>query len=159
MRERREFTWIRSSPGVGGPIGGRGSPGVRRLLGATTLQLLHQHLTAPPQGISELPKGAAAPQGATAVLRGGQVCLSTTLTTQPPGTPQPLDSLRSTQLQALPPRGQTQAEPRHPLPRLCCPGGLPAHRYRLSAVPPPWSGLRGPGPEGVAGHIRWSPES
>lgn len=55
----------------GGPIWGRGSPGVRRLLGATTLQLLHQHLTATPQGISELPKGAATPQGATAVLRGG----------------------------------------------------------------------------------------
>lgn len=53
---------------------GRGSPGVRGLLGATTLQLLHQHFAAAPQGISELPKGATAPQGAIAILWNSQVC-------------------------------------------------------------------------------------
>lgn len=161
FREMRGFTWVRSSSGVGGLPGGflGGSPGVRRLLGATTLQLLHQHLTAAPQGISELPKGAAAPQGATTVLRGGPVFLSATLMTPPPGPAQPPDSPRSTQLQALPPQSQTQAAPRPPLPHLGCPGGLRARRCHLSAVPPPWSGLRGPGPEGGAGRISWSPES
>lgn len=41
---------------------GGGSPGVWGLLGAAPLQLLHQHLTAAPQSIPELPKGATAPQ-------------------------------------------------------------------------------------------------
>lgn len=82
MREMREFTlgqglvwsgwvvgWVfERLPLGGGLLGGRGSPGVRGFLGAAALQLLHQHLTAAPQGISELPKGAAAPQGAAAVL-------------------------------------------------------------------------------------------
>lgn len=157
----QELIWGWRATGwlLGRPIRVRGSPGVRRLLGATTLQLLHQHLTAAPQGISELPKGAAAPQGTTAVLRGGPVFLSATLTTPPPGPAQPPDSPRSTQLQALPPQSQTRAAPRHPLPHPGCPGGLHAHRCHPSAIPPPWSGLRGPGPEGGAGRISWSPES
>lgn len=60
-------------------------------------------------------------------------------------------SPRSTRLQALPPRDQPQTEPRHPRACLGCHGGLRAHRCRLSAAPPPWSGLQGPGPEGGAG--------
>lgn len=46
-----------------------GIPGVAWLLWSAALQLLHQHLAAPPQSIADLPKGAAAPQGAVAVLR------------------------------------------------------------------------------------------
>lgn len=75
------------------------------------------------------------------------------LAPQPPGPPQPRHSLRSTRLRALTPRGQTQTEPPLPGPRLGCHGGLPAHHCRLSAVPPPWSGLQGPGPEEVEGTL------
>lgn len=131
-----------------------GSPGVWGLLGTTPLQLLHQHLTAAPQGIPELPEGATAPQGATAVLQGGrQVCLCLTSYTAP-WTSQPLDSPRSTQLQAPPPRGQPQTEPRQPRARLGCHGGLLARCCRPSGAPPPWSGSQGPGPEAGAGCIR-----
>ena len=45
------------------------SPRVARLLRAAALQLLHQHLAAPPQGVSDLPEGAAAAQRAVPVLR------------------------------------------------------------------------------------------
>lgn len=122
-------------------------------MGATTLQLLHQHFTAAPQSISEFPKGAAAPQGATAILWGGHVCLYVMLATQPPGPPQALDSLRSTRLQTLPLPDQTQTEPQHSRPHLGCHDGLPAHHYHLSAVPPPWSGLQGPSPKEVEGTL------
>lgn len=118
-------------------------------MGATTLQLLHQHFTAAPQSVSELPKGAAAPQGATAVLWCGHACLSCWLHSLP-AHPNPY-SPHSTRLQALPPQRQTQTEPQHPRPHLGCHGGLPAHHCHLSAVPPPWSGLQGPGPKEVEG--------
>ena len=80
LREKSS-PWVRSQLGLlsgfwrGSPHGWGGSPGVWGLLGATTLELLHQHLAAAPQGISDLPEGAAAPQGATAVLWGGRVRL------------------------------------------------------------------------------------
>lgn len=51
----------------------RYGPGVAGLLGAAALQLLHQHLAAPPQSVADLPKGAAAAQGAAAVLEGATV--------------------------------------------------------------------------------------
>lgn len=48
--------------------GVRGVPGVARLLRSTALQLLHQHLAAPPQSVADLPEGAAAAQGPVTVL-------------------------------------------------------------------------------------------
>lgn len=95
-------SWVRSSSGVAGwflrltLVGG--SPGVRGLLGAAPLQLLYQHLTAAPQGVSELPKGAAAPQGATAILQVDRLTSRPHWPPRLPARPQPLDSPHSTQL-------------------------------------------------------------
>lgn len=47
-------------------------PGVAWLLRPAALQLLHQHLAAPPQGVSDLPEGAAATQRAVPVLGRGE---------------------------------------------------------------------------------------
>lgn len=49
-------------------LGVRGVPGVARLLRSTALQLLHQHLAAPPQSVADLPEGAAAAEGPVALL-------------------------------------------------------------------------------------------
>jgi len=46
----------------------RSLPGVPGLQGAIALQLLDQHLTAPPYHIPDFPQGAAALEGATAIL-------------------------------------------------------------------------------------------
>lgn len=45
------------------------SPWVAWLLRSAPLQLLHQHLAAPPQSVTDLPEGAAAAQRAVTVLR------------------------------------------------------------------------------------------
>lgn len=46
----------------------RAVPGVARLLRPAALQLLHQHLAAPPQSVADLPEGAAAAEGPVTVL-------------------------------------------------------------------------------------------
>lgn len=45
------------------------SPGVARFLRCAQLQLLHQHLAAPPQCLSEFTEGAAAAQGPITILK------------------------------------------------------------------------------------------
>lgn len=124
----------------------KNSPRIRGLLRATPLQLPDQHLTATSQGIPELPKGATAPQRATAILWGRTVSrpyflCSLTPYLSPPHSP------HSTQLQALTPPGQTQTEAQHPQTHLGCHGGLLVHHYHLLGVLPPWSGWQDPGPE------------
>lgn len=52
------------------------SPWVAGLLWSAALQLLHQHLAAPSQGVTNLPEGAAAAQRAVTVLRRGNRKLS-----------------------------------------------------------------------------------
>lgn len=44
-------------------------PWVTRFLWSASLQLLHQHLAAPSQGVTDLPEGAAAAQRPITVLR------------------------------------------------------------------------------------------
>lgn len=177
LRETREFMWIRSSSGVGGLLGGFprgslwvGSGGEWGRSGAEAHLGLGGSCGPPPcsffTSISLLRLRASRSFPKEPLRRkeplpscGADVCLYATLTTQPPGPPKPLDSPRSIRLQALPPRVQTQAEPQHPRSRPGCHAGLPGHRCYLSAVPPPWSGLQGPGPEGESGRIGWSRES
>lgn len=46
-----------------------GLPWVAGFLWSAPLQLLHQHLAAPSQGVTNLPEGAAATQRAVTILR------------------------------------------------------------------------------------------